>query len=226
MLVGHKSTVSNPYRTPTSLESTYGLTTFNYDALGRVIKVIPPDGSSSANNVVTSYSGNSTTVTDQAGTQRRSFTDALGRLIRVDEPYTGTYSGTPATPGTGSVTISGSEQSIDNGYWTEECVFYYEEGDCAEWREVWHPNTIWDWGSVWITVNGLTKTVSYGQGSTAASIASALGNAFNNDGSSVVTASVNGTTITFTAKTTGAATNYSLSAGSSTSDPGDFSTVV
>ncbi|MGE0105089.1 MAG: hypothetical protein AB7H86_22520 [Blastocatellales bacterium] len=32
------------------------------------------------------YSGNVVTVTDQSGRQRRSLTDALGRLTRVDEP--------------------------------------------------------------------------------------------------------------------------------------------
>jgi hypothetical protein len=36
--------------------------------------------------VTTSYSANTTTVTDQAGKTRRSSTDGLGRLIRVDEP--------------------------------------------------------------------------------------------------------------------------------------------
>jgi RHS repeat-associated protein len=36
--------------------------------------------------VRTSYSGNAVTVTDQAGKVRRSITDALGRLTRVDEP--------------------------------------------------------------------------------------------------------------------------------------------
>lgn len=36
--------------------------------------------------VVTAYAANFTTVTDQAGKQRRSMSDGLGRLIRVDEP--------------------------------------------------------------------------------------------------------------------------------------------
>src|SRR5438445_5231716 len=80
----------------------------NTTPFSRVTKDIPPDGTGSGNNASTSYSGNSVTVTDQAGKQRRSFTDALGRLIEVDEP-TG---GSPATPGAGSATEAGSEQSI------------------------------------------------------------------------------------------------------------------
>src|SRR5439155_2274760 len=77
-------TVSNPYRSTS--ESTYGLTAFQYDALDRIVKTIPPDGSSSANNVSTVYSGNCGTVIDQAGKKRKSCSDALGRLVQVFEP--------------------------------------------------------------------------------------------------------------------------------------------
>lgn len=81
---GRRATVSNPYRSKT--ESTYGVTTHFYDALGRITTVIPPDGSSTSNNVSTTYSGNCATVTDQAGKKRKSCADALGRLIQVFEP--------------------------------------------------------------------------------------------------------------------------------------------
>jgi RHS repeat-associated protein len=81
-----KSTVSNPYRTTS--EVTYGLTTYQYDALGRVTKTIPPDGSSTSNNVSTVYSGNCVTVTDEAGKTRKSCNDGLGRLTQVFEPNT------------------------------------------------------------------------------------------------------------------------------------------
>jgi RHS repeat-associated protein len=67
-------------------ESTWGVTETVYDALGRVTKIIPPDGTAGSNNVSTTYSGNTVTVTDQAGKKRKSETDALGRLIRVWEP--------------------------------------------------------------------------------------------------------------------------------------------
>lgn len=79
---GRKKTVSNPYRTG----DTIYLTTYNYDPLGRVVQVIPQDGTASANNVTTTYSGNCTTVTDQTGKKRKTCTDALGRLIQVFEP--------------------------------------------------------------------------------------------------------------------------------------------
>jgi RHS repeat-associated protein len=90
-LLGRRYTASNPYRSPS--DPTYGVTTNYYDALGRVVQVSPPDGTAPGangigcgNNVCTSYSGNSTTVTDQVGNWRTSVTDGLGRLSQVVEP--------------------------------------------------------------------------------------------------------------------------------------------
>ncbi len=77
-----------------------------------------------------------------------------------------------------------------------------------------------DTGTVTITVNGFTKSASYGSTSTASSVASALGNAFSGDTSSPVNASVSGGTITFAAKTGGATTNFVLSASSATNQSG------
>ncbi len=80
---GRVSTVTNPYRSTS--DSTYGLTTYQYDGLSRVTVLIPPDGSASANNVTTSYSDNCTTVTDQQGRSRTSCLDGLGRMNQVTE---------------------------------------------------------------------------------------------------------------------------------------------
>jgi RHS repeat-associated protein len=85
--LGRLSTVSNSYRSTS--DPTYGITTTQYDALSRIIKVIPPDGTSSTNNVSTSYSGNCTTVTDEAAKSRKSCTDALGRLTQAFEDPSG-----------------------------------------------------------------------------------------------------------------------------------------
>ncbi len=95
---GRKATVSNPYWT--KLESTYGVTTYQYDALNRTTKVIPPDGTPTNNYILTEYCGNVTKVTDQAGHWRRSTADGLGRLIEVDEPNSLTAT-VNACPGTG-----------------------------------------------------------------------------------------------------------------------------
>jgi RHS repeat-associated protein len=93
--VGRVASVSNPYRSTS--DPTYGITSYRYDALSRISKVIPPDGSSSASNISATYSGNTTTVTDQAGKKRQSTTDALGHLTQIIEDpgglgYITTYS--------------------------------------------------------------------------------------------------------------------------------------
>jgi len=200
---GRAYTVSNPYCTTN--DPTYGLTTYFYDALGRTIKVTSPDGSFSAS----AYSGNSTVVRDQAGKERRSYTDSLGRLQEVDEPGPG-FVGS-GTPGAGSVTITGSEQSTN----VNMCPGYGTP--CWE--------TVYDTGTVTVTVNGVTAgTTSYGSSSdTSTTVAGYLTNAINNNSSSPVTASLSGATVNLTAKSSGSATNYSLYASSATTNTQYFS---
>jgi RHS repeat-associated protein len=217
--VGHKATVSNPYRSAN--DPTYGITTSQYDGLGRVTKLIPPDGTTSTNNVNTVYSDNCTTVTDQAGKIRKSCTDGLGRLIEVDEPTL-----VPATPGTGSATVSGSEKSAGGSPATSGTGSVTITGIEKSKRDLsCDPGLtcpkIYDFGTVSITVNGFTKGVGYGYNSTNLTIASALTNAFNADGASPVTASVASNVVYLTAKATGASSNYPLSA-SYTYDSSDF----
>jgi len=73
-------TVSNPYR-PGQTLPTDGTTTTAYDPLSRIKSVAEPDGSS----VSTTYSGNCTTVTEEAGKARQSCSDGVGRLTKVVE---------------------------------------------------------------------------------------------------------------------------------------------
>jgi len=79
-VLGQAYRMSNPYR-PSQSESLVWNTTA-YDALGRSTSTTTADSAV----VSSSYSGNTVTATDQAGKVRRSVRDALGRLIRVDEP--------------------------------------------------------------------------------------------------------------------------------------------
>jgi RHS repeat-associated protein len=83
--MGRPWRVSNPYRTQGlngDINPSGEWTTNSYDLLGRVKTVTLPDQTT----VQTSYQGAYTTVTDQAGKQRRQKTDGLGRIVRVDEP--------------------------------------------------------------------------------------------------------------------------------------------
>ena len=135
---------------------------------------------------------------------------SLGYAVYATESV-GTNNGAGGpVPGTGTVTIGGSEQS------GQICTQHLVGGDCERYR------TEHDSGTVLIIVNGFSESTSYGQASTASAIASTLATAFNADGSSPVTASVNGSIISLISKTTGAGSNYTLSATSSTDDLSTF----
>jgi RHS repeat-associated protein len=88
---GRVGTVSNPYFTTS--DPTYGNTSNLYDGLDRITQVTKQDGSvnKTAHSVVTTIpvNGNCTITTDEAGKQRGTCTDALGRLVEVDEPNPG-----------------------------------------------------------------------------------------------------------------------------------------
>jgi RHS repeat-associated protein len=89
---GHVGTVSNPHFTTS--DPTYGNTSHLYDGLDRITQVTKQDGSvnKTAYSVVTTIpvNGNCTITTDEAGKQRGTCTDSLGRLVEVDEPNPGT----------------------------------------------------------------------------------------------------------------------------------------
>ncbi|MGH9642931.1 MAG: hypothetical protein ACRD3Q_10925, partial [Terriglobales bacterium] len=146
------------------------------------------------------------TVDETATKKRQEWIDGFGRIIEVDEPVTA------KTSGSGSATISGYEQSV------QVCTQHLQGGDCGRYV------TRYDHGTVSITVNGVLTSVSYGQGSTSSSIATALASAINSNGgiNSLVSASTSGSTVNINAKQSGSQTNYSLSAAASTGDPTDF----
>lgn len=81
--LGRVYQTSNPYRPSVGEQAIW--TTTTYDALSRVKIIETPDGAQLLKN----YSGNVTTVTDQAGKKRRGVTDALGRVTKVIEDPNG-----------------------------------------------------------------------------------------------------------------------------------------
>jgi RHS repeat-associated protein len=234
--LGRVRTQSNPHRSASA--STDGVTAYNYDALGRAVQLIPPDGSATSNNVATAYSGNTTTVIDQAGHQRRSVSDGLGRLIEVDEPG----AASPGTPATGSLTINGILNSIlvggtaaksGSGSFTVTGSEQQNPGTCdptlphcssCSLRSCRVP--IFDAGTEFITVNGGQFAASYGQNSTALGTATGLANAliaslqFTASPSSVDSTHA---LVSVTAKAAGAATNYPLTVPAATFDSTHFS---
>lgn len=92
---GRANQGSNPYRvTATSADTVPAAaaaysgkvwTTSTFDALNRALTITTPDNAV----VATNYNGNQVTATDQAGKQRRSESDAMGRLMKVWEAPSG-----------------------------------------------------------------------------------------------------------------------------------------
>lgn len=241
--LGRVATVSNPYRSTS--DATYGITQTQFDTLSRPVQVTKQDGSVST----VSYTGNCITAMDEAGKQRKSCSDALGRLTEVDEPagtpgspasggltIGGTLQSTQATsgtPGTGSVTVSGAEQSKPGTPATAGRVSITITG--AEMMTTTDPcnnpdlppgmscpQTTYDSGTVTVIVNGHSDAWSYGQGSTTATIASGLASTINGNSAAAVTASASGSVLTLTSKVTGTAGNQAFST-SVTYDNGNFS---
>jgi RHS repeat-associated protein len=188
----------------------------HYDGLGRSLGITHPDNESAEVyygayvtrvwGALTSQQGSSTTYglgfpvvsVDEAGMPRQEWIDGFGRVIEVDEPVIG------STPGTGSVSISGYERS------GQYCP---PGGNCF---------TLWDGGSVSVTVNSHTTTAPYGDCSqtqsndTPETVATRLATAINSDSGAYVTGLANGASILLTSKAVGTSTNYSLSASSVT----------
>ncbi len=110
--LGRPKRATNPYR---PLRNEPQLWTENfYDSLSRITKVKTPDQA----EVLTNYSGNVVTVTDQALKKRRSVTNALGQLIRIDEPNDAgllDVNGTPAQSTNYSYNTLGSLVKVSQG---------------------------------------------------------------------------------------------------------------
>ena len=117
----------------------------------------------------------------------------------------------PATSGSGTLTITGSDGS--NLVCTTVTNQYTTYTTCT---------SVPDTGSLSVTIDGFTSSASYASGTADASIASALAAGFNVSGSPV-TAVASGFSLTVTAIATGTASNYPISinngGGFTISDP-------
>lgn len=199
---GRVSSVTNPYFAPS--DPTYGVTSTQYDGIGRVIKTTKQDNSTVTaqynQSAATSANADCAIGTDEAGNQRQSCTDGIGRLVEVDESgnaYAGSAaSGSiglgsirqnvqsfPATYGTGQFTVDGTEQQ------TVTCI----GGRCR---------TTWDNGSIKVNLGGFIASTNASQFATAGSIANALANQLAASGSvtsSLYSSSSTSATYTLTA---------------------------
>jgi RHS repeat-associated protein len=195
--LGRNRTVSNPHRAASA--STDGTASTTYDALGRPTLVTEQDGSTVQTEYDQTCNTNTntlgTTVIDEAGHQRTSCTDGLGRLVEVDEPGVAG----PGTPGQGTVSVNtGTLQCTSDGHGG-----YY-------------PDT----GTLWVTVNGVQVNTGYGGSCngttqtlmpTADQMATTLASELTGSSAGVTASDIGSATIQITATTTGSNTNYPLS---------------
>lgn len=132
--LGKISFSSNPARSGAA--TTDGWTRTTLDTAGRVVEVAtfsgaapPPSTGTNANwtgSVTTSYDAQFTTVADQAGKLRRSMVDALGRLVRADEPDASNNLGTtaaPVQPTTYSYSTLGNLVTVSQGVQTRNFTY-------------------------------------------------------------------------------------------------------
>jgi RHS repeat-associated protein len=131
--LGRVLTRSNPHRS--SALSTDGTTAYRYDALGRTCLEVPPDATappstpvcpaSSTGSVVTIYTSNCATVTDEAGKARKSCTDALGRLTQVlEDPNGAKYETDYAYDALNNVTGVTQMGGASSGSWRNRSFTY------------------------------------------------------------------------------------------------------
>lgn len=226
----------------------YRIDTVNFNGTVRpdVHRVYPKLGSSQE-YVYAAHSGSydeSTYVVDSTGTYPKTYSKVNERFwiyqdTQWNEPNFWFYvtavglnsmknqrsNSVDIHPSNGSITISGELQSYtyDAGGWYEEIGGCTQSGHCMETQLIYHPNyqTHYDSGTITATVLGVTKTVSYGEGSSRESIAETIVNAFNQDSNSPVNAYRSGADACFTSKQNGG--NKNQPAGSSvTYDSGSF----
>jgi RHS repeat-associated protein len=249
-LNGRVGSTSNPHRATAA--ATDGTTKFLYDALDRTTSVSEPDG----NIVATSYDtqlspamGETTTIKDETGRQRRTVTDAFGRIVEADEPgdtFVGTSASAsidigpiktavvgahPATQATGSISIIGTE-----GFktFTQQYCAEYTTGRpprCVDWET--STSTVNDSGTVTVVVNGQPFPYTYGPNDSVITIANALAGSIHTSSSTTDYSSISVNTsvtppvatIFLLARTAGSGGNsIALGTQPTTYDTTDFTT--
>ncbi len=113
-------------------------TTYGYDAIGRTISVVSPDGASTTQYT---YQGASTTVTDPAGKTKTTTVDVQGNIVQVTEPDPANQpSGTLQTNYAYDVMEHLIQVSMPRGGYTQTRTFNYDPSSHLLTSET-HPET-------------------------------------------------------------------------------------
>ena len=107
---GRKATQSNPHRSTSG--PTDGITSYAYDALGRVTQVTNPDNT----HLTKTYTGRAVYVLDESGVQKALQTDGLGRLKYVCDGINAVQQANNATISSCGLDVSASGFLATYGY--------------------------------------------------------------------------------------------------------------
>ncbi len=171
--LGRVQSVSNPYRSTTDL--TYGMTTYNYDPLGRKRGQTQPDGTT----LSWAYPNNVVIYTDANSIVSQRASDALGRLKAVLEPNASSLSANPQTTYT--------YNALDN-------LTSVTQGGALAGEQPRVRNFTYDLlGRLLTATNPETGTVCYG-----AWVNSACSNGYDANGNLIAKTDARGVTVTYT----------------------------
>jgi hypothetical protein len=173
----------------------------------------------------TNYTVNYRLVAGQPPTKltiASDLTNALngGSLVNASYDSTGKITLTAKQMGTCCNYSLSYNITVNTNFWTSSKFTVVPSGSSLTGGT---STPLYDTGNVSVTVGSTQETVGYGQGDTPSSIAINLANKFNNDATSLVTASPSGATLNLTSKATGSGSNYALSTSSTTSQSQYFS---
>jgi|GEM_PF-1334368 len=184
-----------------------------YDSGSTVITVGNP-----VCNITSTWSGSSTTAA--------SIASDLAQRINSGSCDGGTFPPVTATTSGGTVYLTavngGTSGNVPLDTYTSSADGSFFSTASGSTLTGGQTNTVYDSGTVVVTVNGYSESALFNQNSTASGIASSLASAFTNDPLAPVTATASNTTVSFTSRQLGGNTNYSLSSSVSY-DSADFS---
>ena len=189
-----------------------------YDPLGHLVNAqlaINPSNSSSTINVLRQYDNRGRILSEtDGGSGVTASSGSTGAITVAGNEASPLSSG--GTSGSGTLTVTGADGV------NQVCTtVYVPEGPYHVLTPITVCNYVPDTGTLSVTINGFTASVSYGAGSSDSALASQLAAGFNMSGSPV-TALASGSAFTVTAIAKGTASNYPISFSNgdySVSDP-------
>lgn len=202
---------------PMSAATSYDTTDFTHPSFTATPSGAALTGGAPNNNAVDSgtmtvtVNGKAYTVSWGASSTPGSIASALASALGADTTIAPTLSGS---------TIFLNSKTAGTQY-SFSTASTYDSADFSQ-SSFATANSVSDYGTTTITVNGHNDSVFWTNGASPSSVASAMAAQINGDSSAAVNASASGSTVSLTARSTGTSSNFSL-ASSTANDTAHFS---